>query len=79
MPLKRIIYTQHARDRMQDANRGMISEADVEDVLANPAASYVGIDGKLNVLGESNGKRIRVCYIEEMDRLLVITVINRGT
>ena len=78
MPSKPIIYTQHARDRMQDPNRGLISEAEVEDVLVSPTASYLGIDGKLNVLGESGGKRIRVFYIEETVRLLIRMVINRG-
>jgi len=48
-------------------------------VLASPTVSYVGIDGKQNVLGEVNGRHIRVCFVEDKDRLLIITVINRGT
>ena len=48
-------------------------------MLAHPNVRYVGIDGKQNVLGEVNGKQVRVCFVEEKDRLLVITVINRGT
>jgi hypothetical protein len=39
----------------------------------------VGIDGKQNVLGEVNGKRVRICFVEDEAHLLVITVINRGT
>jgi len=74
-----IIFTQHARARMADPNRGVVTEEEVRSVLANPTVSYVGIDGKQNVLGEVNGKYVRVCFVEDKDRLLVITVINRGT
>lgn len=63
---------------MVDPERGIITEEEVLSILANPTASYVGIDGKQNVLGEVNGKRVRVCFVEEAERLLVITVINRG-
>lgn len=76
---KPVVFTRHARHRMADPNRGIITEDEVLSVLANPAVSYVGIDGKQNVLGEVNGKRMRVCFVEEENRLLVITVINRGT
>jgi len=75
---KPVVFTQHARHRMTDPNRGIITEDEVLSVLANPDVRYVGIDGKQNVLGEVNGKRVRVCFVEEKDRLLVITVINRG-
>jgi len=64
---------------MADAGRGEVSEDEVIAVLKNPSASYTGVDGKSNVLGEANGKRLRICYIEEDDHILVITVINRGT
>ena len=74
-----IVFTQHARSRMADPNRGIVTEGDVRSVLANPHVRYVGIDGKQNVLGEVNGKQVRVCFVEEERRLLVITVINRGT
>ncbi len=79
MPSKEIKFTQHARDRMNDPDRGVIFESEVEEVLANPTASYLGVDRKQNILGEAGGKKIRVCYIEEEHRLLIITVINRGT
>ena len=74
-----IIFTQHARARMADPNRGVVTEEEVRSVLANPTVSYVGMDGKQNVLGEVNGKYVRICFVEDKDRLLVITVINRGT
>ena len=74
-----IIFTQHARARMADPNRGIVTEEEVRSVLAHPAVRYVGIDGKQNVLGEVNGKHVRICFVEDKDRLLVITVINRGT
>lgn len=63
---------------MADPDRGIITEDEVLSVLANPDVSYVGVDGKQNVLGEVNGKRVRVCFVEEENHLLVITVINRG-
>jgi hypothetical protein len=64
---------------MADPNRGIVTEEEVRDILASPTVRYVGIDGKQNVLGEVNGKRVRVCFVEDEDRLLIITVINRGT
>ena len=51
----------------------------MRSVLASATVSYVGIDGKQNVLGEVNGKHVRICFVEEKDRQLVITVINPGT
>jgi hypothetical protein len=51
---------------------------EVRSVLASPTVSYVGIDGKQNVLGEVNGKHVRICFVEDKGRLLIITVINRG-
>lgn len=54
-----IILTQHARARMADPHRGVVTEEDVRSVLASPTVSYVGIDGK----------HIRVCFVEEEDRL----------
>ena len=74
-----IVFTQHARARMADPHRGIVTEEEVRSVLANPAVRYVGIDGKQNVLGEVNGKQVRICFAEDQGRLLVITVINRGT
>jgi hypothetical protein len=74
-----IIFTQHARARMADPHRGVVTEEEVRSVLTSPTVSYIGIDGKQNVLGEVNGKRVRVCFVEDEDRLLIITVINRGT
>jgi hypothetical protein len=64
-----IILTQHARARMADPHRGVVTEEDVRSVLASPTVSYVGIDGKY----------IRVCFAEDEDRLLIITAIHRGT
>ena len=74
-----IVFTQHARARMADPNRGVVTEEGVCAVLANPTVRYVGIDGKQNALGEVNGKYVWICFVENKDRLLVITVINRGT
>ena len=54
---------------MADPHRGVVTEEEVRSVLANPTVSYVGIDGK----------HVRICFVEDKDRLLVITVINRGT
>jgi hypothetical protein len=64
---------------MADPNRGIVTEEEVCSVLASPTVRYVGMDGKQHVLGEVNGKRVWICFVEDEDRLLVITVINRGT
>jgi len=64
---------------MADPHRGVVTEEEVRSVLASPTVSSVGIDGKQNVLGEVHGKHVRICFVEEKDRLLGITVINRGT
>jgi len=74
---KPVAFTRHARERMADPGRGPVSEEEVLAVLANPGVSYVGVDGKQNVLGEINNKRLRICYTEEADCFFVITVINR--
>lgn len=74
-----IIFTQHARARMTDPQRGMVTEEEVRAVLARPDVSSIGVDGKQNVLGEVHGKHVRVCFVEEADHALIITVINRGT
>jgi hypothetical protein len=75
---KPVVFTRHARERMADPGRGTVSEGEVAAVLAHPGVRYSGVDGKQNVLGEINNKRLRICYVEEADRFLVITVINRG-
>lgn len=56
-----------------------MTEEEVRAVLARPDVSSMGVDGKQNVLGEVHGKHARVCFVEEADHWLIITVINRGT
>jgi hypothetical protein len=63
---------------MADPGRGIVSEDEALEVLANPGVTYTGIDGKLNVLGQVGDKRIRICFVEEADQIRVIIVINRG-
>ena len=75
---KPIRYINHALDRMADPSRDPVSADEVESVLAAPDVSYTGVDGKSNVLGAVNGKRIRVCFDEDARRILVFTVVNRG-
>ena len=65
-----IVFTQHARSRMADPHRGIVTEEEVRSILANPNVRYVGIDGKQNVLGEAHGKQVRVCFVEDQERLL---------
>ena len=47
-------------------------------VIDTPDVTYTGMDGKPNVLGEVNGKRIRVCFVEDNTGVFIITVVNRG-
>lgn len=74
---KPVVFTRHARLRMADPARGLVSEDEVIAVLSSPAVEYVGVDGKSNVLGDVNGKHLRVCFDEDANRILIITVINR--
>lgn len=75
---KRVVFTRHARERMEDPARGVVTEDEVRAILNDPDVTYTGVDGKPNVLGEANGKRIRVCYVDKPDRITIITVVNRG-
>jgi hypothetical protein len=50
---KPVVFTRHAKQRMADPGRGTVSEEQVLAVFANPGVSYVGVDGKLNVLWRS--------------------------
>ena len=76
--MKKVVFSQHARERMADSTRGLITEAEALAVISDPDVSYFGIDGKQNVLGRINGKRIRICFMEENNQIFVVTVINRG-
>jgi hypothetical protein len=73
----RVVFTQHARERMQDPRRGAVSDEEVVAVLRSPEVRYTGVDGKSNVLGSVGGKSLRVCFVEAPGELTVITVINR--
>jgi len=50
-------YTRHARERMAERH---ISDAEVEDVLANFHTSYTDRDGNPIYIGRSAGRRIKV-------------------
>ena len=72
-----VVYTRHARERMQDPRRGSVTEDEVLAVLREPGVRYVGVDGKQNVLGTVAGKSLRVCYVEDEGQITVVTVVNR--
>ena len=63
--MKKAVFSLHGRERMADPSRGEVSEEEVLAVLANPDVTYIGVDGKNNVLGTVEGKRLRVCFVEE--------------
>lgn len=75
--MKPVSFSQHARIRMEDSDRGLVTEDEVRAVLANPDVSYTGVDGKLNALGEVAGKRLRICFVQEVGQIIVIKVVNR--
>jgi len=74
---KPVLFTRHARERMQDPGRGPVSEEEVLAVLGSPEVSYVGVDGRQNVIGSTSGKSLRICFVEDDRQTTIITVINR--
>jgi len=54
-------YTQHAREQM---GKRRISDAEVEDVLANFHTSYTDRKGNPIYIGRPNGRRIKVVVVK---------------
>jgi hypothetical protein len=68
--MKPIVYSRHARGRMRLYD---ISRQDVVQVLEKPDREETTILGRMNVFREVNGKRLRVTYVEEEGRIVIVT------
>ncbi len=67
----RLIYTIHARSRMLER---CISEADVEEVLANPMRIDSSRNSALVAIGKLGERRVKIIYRIEDNNTIIITV-----
>jgi hypothetical protein len=73
---KGYILTDHAKQRMKERN---ISPRDLEIALESPDISYIGKQGEINVVKEiGKGKKIRVVYVFEGMKKIIITAMLKG-
>lgn len=66
-----IIYTKHARTRMQERN---VTEAQVEAAVLEPDRVDYGDEGELIASKQFGRRRIRVVYLSLPEAIKVITV-----
>ena len=74
MNMKPVRYTRHAISRMR---QHLISEESVVLTIGEPDQLLPSIKNRYNALKRMANKIIRVTFIEEVDRILVITVSPR--
>ena len=73
---KDYILTDHAKQRMEERD---ISIKDLEITLECPGISYKGKQGEINVVKKvRKGKVIRVVYVCEGNKKIIITVMQKG-
>ena len=66
-------YSVHARKRMRERR---ISEAEVENVLANHHTRYPDREGNAVLIGHPSGRRIKVVVRKDSDPPFVITTAD---
>ena len=69
-----IIYTRHARSRMRQHR---ISIDNVVETIAAPDQLLPGVKNRYNALKRIGNKIIRVTWVKENDRIVIITVSPR--
>jgi len=74
LTIKPIRYTRHARSRMRQHR---INEESVVSTLREPDQLLSSIKGRYNALKKISTKVIRVTFLEEANRILVVTVSPR--
>ncbi len=74
MNIKPVRFTRHARSRMHQHH---IDEESVALAIREPDKLLPSIKGRYNAFKETANRIIRVTFIEEADRILVITVSPR--
>ncbi len=68
------VYWHHARMRMRQRR---ITEAEVEQVLAEPDVEYPGnVPGRRVFVGHPGGRYIKVVWVEGTDPVEVVTVAD---
>jgi hypothetical protein len=67
-----IIYTEHALRRMSVRN---ITEQMVIEALSNPEQTGTGYKNRALAYKGFGGKRIKVVYTEEKEKLIIISVM----
>jgi hypothetical protein len=73
---KEYILTDHTKQRMKERS---ISVKDLEVALECPDISYKGKQGEINVVKEiGKGKTIRVVYVFEGKKKIIITAMQKG-
>ncbi len=71
----KIYFSRHARRQMKW--RG-ISEAEVKDTVSDPEAVEDSISGRKNALKHIGKKWLKVTFVEEGDRIIIVTAIDRN-
>ncbi len=65
-----IIFTQHAKDRMEE--RGILRE-EIRKVIENPDYIFRESDGRVIVRKKSGVKEIEIVYIIENSKKIILT------
>ncbi|MBE0431582.1 MAG: DUF4258 domain-containing protein [Dehalococcoidia bacterium] len=66
-----LYFSRHARNRMR---RFGVSPGEVEQLLEGPDHTESGEKGRRNAWRKRNDRYIRVTYVEEQERTVVVTV-----
>ena len=74
--MKPLYLIRHARNK---ARRWRISQAEIEEAIATPAATTPSVGNRVNCWHRWRGAWLRVTIEEQIDRMLVITVTPRRT
>lgn len=74
MRAKPLYVSRHARRRLR---RHGISEEQAAAVLQAPDTSEPSIKGRTNAFKAVEGRTIRVTYMEEAERIIIVTVTPR--
>jgi len=73
--VKSIKYTRHAKNRMRWHR---IAEIEVESALKAPEFLEPSAENRLNAWMKVSKKYLRVTYMEESNRLLVISAVKKN-
>ena len=73
--MKSIYFTRHARRRMKWRN---ISEEEVKETIARPEKIEGLSEQKINAFKSMGKELIRVTYLEQNNRIVVISVVDKN-